>query len=102
MAYLKASLELVGTLSPDDVTGSAARALHGRRLERRCLHGPQREWDAFGAGQPEVWQCVPSRVEIVRPISNFVQHGRERGGRLQPRIEACWTSSAGFGAGVLG
>ena len=48
MAYLKteASLELVGTLSPDD----AARAFHGRRLERRCLHVPQREWDAFGAG----------------------------------------------------
>ena len=51
------------------------------------MHDPQREWDAFGAGQPEVWLCVPSRVEIFRPIGNFVQHGRERGGRPQSRIE---------------
>ena len=51
---------------------------------------------------PKSGNVFPSRVEIFRPISNFVQHGRERGGRPQPRIEACWTSSAGLGAGVLG
>ena len=51
MAYLKteASLELVGTLSPHEVTGLQIE-LSTRRLERRRLHVPQREWDAFGAG----------------------------------------------------
>ena len=70
MAYLKAeaSLELVGTLSPDDVTGL--------QLELST------DADWYGdAGQPEVWQCVPSRLEIFLTIGNFVQHGRERGGR---------------------
>ena len=42
--------------------------------------------------------CSLSRGDL-QPMDKFVQHGRERGGRLQPRIEACWTSSAGLAAG---
>ena len=100
MAYLKAeaSLELVGTLSLDDVTGLQLELLtdadwKGDACTTRSVSGMHSEL---------VWQCVPSRVEIFRPNGNFVQHGRERGARPQPRIEAFWTSSAGLGAGVLG
>ena len=86
MAYLKAeaSLELVGSLSLDVVTGlqlelSTDADWNGDACTTRSVSGMHLEL-----------VNVPSRVEIFRPISNFVQHGRERGGRPQPRIEACW------------
>ena len=94
MAYLKAeaSLELVGIFSPDDVAG----------LQLELSTDADWNGDACTTLNPEFWQCVPSRVEFFWPISNFLQHGRERDGRPQPRIEAFWTPGAGPGARIVG
>ena len=102
MAHLKAeaSLELVGTLSPDDVTG----------LQIELFTDADRNGDACTTRS-----VSGMHLELVNPYSGNVfplawrssgqsatSCSRERGGRPQPRIEACWTFSAGLGAGVLG
>ena len=87
MAYLKteASLELVGTLWPDDVTGlqleRTSRTVSGMHLE---LVNPK-----SGNVFPLAWRSSGQSATSC---------SRERGGRPQSRIETFWTSRTGLGA----
>ena len=104
MAYLKAeaSLEVVGTLSPDDVTGlqlelSTDAEWNGDACTTRSVSGMHWSWltrsltmcslsrGDFPANRQ--LSCSTAESEVVAP---------------QSRIEVFWTSSAGLGAVVLG
>ena len=104
MAYLKtqASPELVGTFSPDDVTGlqlelSTDADWNGDACTTRSVSGMN-----LDLVNPKSGNVFPLAWRSSGQSATSCSTGRERDSRPQPRIEAYWTPGAGLGARVVG